>query len=79
MRPPGSPVTLERRRRRAIELLEQGWQPVEVASQLGVDRRSVRRWKAAYLKRGERGIRAQPAPGRPSALDDKAKARLQRL
>lgn len=79
MRPPGSPRTLERRRRRAIELLEEGFQPVEVASQLGVDRRSVRRWKAAYRKGGETAIQARPAPGRPSALDDKAKARLERL
>jgi len=70
---------LERRRRRAIALLEQGFQPVEVASQLGVDRRSVRRWKAAYQKGGEPAIEARPAPGRPPALDDKAKARLERL
>lgn len=79
MRPPGSPRTLERRRRRAIALLEQGFQPVEVASQLGVDRRSVRRWKAAYQKGGEAAIEARVAPGRPSALDDKAKARLERI
>jgi transposase len=79
MRPFGSPKALERRRRRAIELLEQGLQPVEVASQLGVHRRSVRRWKAAWLKAGEAAIQAQPAPGRPSALDDKAKARLERV
>lgn len=79
MRPPGSPQALERRRRRAIKLLEQGWQPVEVARQVGVDRRSVRRWKAAYLKRGEAGISAQPTPGRPPALDKKAKARLERI
>lgn len=79
MRPPGSPEALERRRRRAIELLERGFQPVEVASQLGVDRRSVRRWKAAYLKGGKAAIEAQPASGRPAALDDKAKARLERI
>lgn len=79
MRPPGSPRTLERRRRRAIALLEQGFQPVEVASQLGVDRRSVRRWKAAYQKGGESAIETQAAPGRPSALNDKAKARLERI
>lgn len=79
MRPLGKPSALERRRRRAIQLLEQGFQPVEVARQLGVDRRSVRRWKAAYRQRGENGIRARPAPGRPPALDAKAKARLERL
>jgi transposase len=70
---------LERRRRRAVALLEQGVQPVEVASQLGVDRRSVRRWKAAYLKGGESAIEARAAPGRPPALDGQAKARLEQL
>ena len=77
MRPLGSARTLERRRRCAIELLEAGLQPVEVARQLGVDRRSVRRWKAAYRKGGEAAIEARAAPGRPSALDDQAKARLE--
>lgn len=79
MRPSGSPKELERRRRRAIELLNDGWQPVEVAHQLGVDRRSVRRWKAAYRRRGHAGIEAKPTPGRPCALDSKARGRLEKL
>ena len=49
MRPHGSPEELERRRQRALALLDEGLQPVEVAQRLGVDRRSVRRWKAAKL------------------------------
>jgi len=67
MRPAGSPEALERRRRRAIALLKQGHPPVEVAQALGVDRRSVRRWRASYLKQGEGGLRARPAPGPPWA------------
>ena len=47
MRPQGSPAELERRRLRAITLLEQGLRPVIVAQMVGVDRRSVRRWKRA--------------------------------
>jgi len=47
MRPKGSPEELERRRMRGLALLGQGKTPVEVARQLDVDRRSVRRWKAA--------------------------------
>ena len=47
MRPLGSPEQLETRRTRAIALLQRGLMPVEVAKQLGVDRRSVRRWNAA--------------------------------
>src|SRR2546429_333280 len=38
MRPSGSPEELERRRRRAIELLNEGFTPVEVARRLDVDR-----------------------------------------
>lgn len=78
MRPAGSPEVLERRRRRAIVLLNQGHQPVEVARLLGVDRRSVRRWKAAYLKRGGEALSAKPAPGRPPKLDARARAELER-
>jgi transposase len=70
---------LERRRQRAIELLNVGVQPVEVARQLGVDRRSVRRWKAAYRRRGRQGIEAKPTPGRLCALDAKVWSRLEKL
>lgn len=79
MRPSGSPEELARRRQRAIDLLNNGMQPVEVARQLGVDRRSVRRWNAAYRRRGARGIEAQPTPGRPCALAPKEKRRLEKL
>ena len=48
MRPSGSAEELQRRRQRAIRLLDQGYMPVEVAERVGVDRRSVRRWKSAY-------------------------------
>ncbi|MFC1735154.1 IS630 family transposase [Candidatus Hydrogenedentota bacterium] len=78
MRPHGSPGQLEQRRNRAIELLEQGYQPVDVASMLGVDRRSVRRWKAAYRENGQEGINRKPAPGRPCKLGEKARQELER-
>src|SRR6059036_3115223 len=44
MRPQGSPAELERRRLRAIELLQRQLPVHVVAERLGVDRRSVRRW-----------------------------------
>jgi transposase len=69
MRPYGSPEHLEQRRWRAISLLERGLAPVDVARKLGVDRRSVRRWKAGYRKRGKRALKARPIPGRPIKLD----------
>ncbi len=77
MRPQGSPEELERRREHAIQLLKQGHPPVEVARRLGVDRRSVRRWKAAHRKAGLKGLRARPAPGRPPKLSPKQKRQLE--
>jgi len=78
MRPPGSPQELERRRRRAVELLQQGHLPVEVAQIVGCDRRSVRRWGAAFRKKGAPGLKARVAPGRPPRLDAKAKMKLEK-
>jgi transposase len=77
MRPKGRPEELEQRRLHAIALLNKSHQPVEVARIVGVDRRSVRRWKAAYLKNGNKAIQAKPA-GRPQKLDEKTKKQLER-
>lgn len=78
MRPQGSPKELERRRQRAITLLNEGRQPVEVARMVGVDRRSVRRWKANYTQAGEDAIRAKHASGRPPKLDRKNLQKLEK-
>jgi transposase len=79
MRPSGSPEELERRRRRAIALLQQGMAPVEVARYIGVDRRSVRRWRADHERAGPAGVGAKPVPGRPPKLDAARRAQLERL
>ena len=79
MRPSGSPQELERRRHRALAMLAAGDPPVAVARRLGVDRRSVRRWKAAHRADGVAGVRAKAAPGRPSKLTGKQRAQLERL
>lgn len=79
MRPRGSPEKLEQRRMQAIALLQEGLQPVEVARRLGVDRRSVRRWKAAFKRQGRRGLAARAAPGRPPKLNREQKEKLARV
>ena len=79
MRPTGTPEELERRRVRALALLDEGLQPVEVARRVAADRRSVRRWKAAARVQGAAGLRAKPAPGRPPKLKAKQRARLERF
>ncbi len=79
MRPPGSPAELERRRLRAIDLLKRDLPVHVVAERLGVDRRSVRRWKRAYRGLGRAGLRARPASGRPSKLTAAQRRQLARL
>jgi transposase len=78
MRPAGSPAELERRRVRAIDLLDRGTPVHAVADRLGVDRRSVRRWKAAYRRRGRSAIAARPASGRPAKLTARQRLTLVR-
>jgi transposase len=78
MRPSGSPEALERRRFKAMDLLEDGLQPVEVAKKLKVDRRSVRRWKAAFRSQGPKAIEAKSSSGRPPKLDKQAKKDLEK-
>lgn len=78
MRPNGSPEELEGRRYRALVLLAQGLGPVEVARLMGVDRRSVRRWRATVRREGSQGLRAQPATGRPRRMDADAMRELDR-
>lgn len=79
MRPRGSPEELERRRQRAMALLDEGLAPVEVAKRVGVDRRSVRRWNAARRHGGRRALKAKPAPGRPPKLGRQERARLEEI
>jgi transposase len=78
MRPSGSPQQLERRRLQALRLLRDGFSPVEVARQVGVDRRSVRRWQAAARHGGAKALTAKPAAGRPRRLGVQELRRLRR-
>ena len=79
MRPSGTPQELEQRRVRAVRLLSEGFSPVEVPRQIGVDRRSVRRWKASAHKGGAEAVVAKPASGRPRRLSKRDLTRLRRM
>jgi len=79
MRPPGNAKALENRRTMAIKFLQHGKMPHEVAQELNVGRRSIRKWKAAYSREGLKGIQAKPTPGRPAYLSDQGKEQLQRI
>jgi transposase len=77
-RPIGSPEELERRRRRAIELVRQGERPTAVAHFLGVDRSSVYRWRR-QADRGLDALAARPQPHRPPRLNEGQLRRLEQL
>jgi transposase len=68
MRPIGSPIELEHRRRLAVQRVLEGYSTHEVADFLGVDPSSVRRWVAAFRRHGDKGLCAGPVPGRPPKL-----------
>ncbi len=76
MRPKGSAEELERRRRQAIALLNQGARPATVARAVGTSRASVTRWRQAYEAGGQKGLRARPHPGGTSRLTDTQRKRL---
>src|SRR5262245_22546886 len=68
MRTIGSPAELERRRLLAVERVNEGYSTEGVASFLGIDPSSVRRWVSAFRRRGVAGLLARPVPGRPAKL-----------
>lgn len=79
MRPRGSPEELERRRRRAIDLLKAGASITDVARRLGCSHSSVILWRDAVRRRGSAALQAKPAAGRPPKLCERQRARLPRL
>src|SRR5215831_11199837 len=59
MRPSGTPKQLEKRRRRAVQLLESGQSLSAVARQSGAAVSSVFRWRQTYRRKGTRGLEAK--------------------
>jgi transposase len=78
-RPFGTPIELERRRRRAVDLVRSGERPAQVAHFLGVHRSSVSRWRAAAQRRGDDALAARPHPHRPPQLTARQLRRLEAL
>jgi transposase len=68
MRPVGSALELERRRRRAIELVDDGEHPSVVARILGVTASSLSRWRR--LVRQPNGLASQRSVGPKPRLSD---------
>jgi transposase len=76
MRPQGSPAELERRRRRAVQLLEGGQSLVVVAWMVGAAVSAVWQWRETCRRAGADGLAAKPAPGRPPKLSPQPRQRL---
>src|ERR1022692_1381857 len=68
MRPKGTGAELERRRHRAVELLERGEAPAVVARILGVRRTSLYRWRR--MARQADGLAAKSPSGAKRRLGD---------
>jgi transposase len=66
-RPFGSGAELERRRRRALELLNQGQRQIDIATFLGVNRYSIYRWRRQAAL-DPANVAAKPHPHWPAAL-----------
>ena len=79
MRPPRTPKQLEKRRRRAVQLLESGQTLSAVARHVEAAVSSVFRWWQAYRRKGTRGLAAKPTPGRPPRLSAGQKRQLVKL
>ena len=79
MRPPGSPSQLERRRREAMRLLENGESFRSVASTLDASLSSVVRWAQTFRRGGSKGLDPRPTPGRPCRLSRQQRRRLEEL
>jgi transposase len=79
MRPKGSSAELERRRRRAVALLDKGMKPAHVAKAVGVSRASVTRWRDSYQEGGEQALVAHRHPGPKPRLTARQRERLARL
>ena len=79
MRPYGTAAELERRRRRAVGLLDKGYGVCEVARMVGVAPTSVSRWRDAYDANGDKALASKPVPGRPAKLSKAQRRKLIRL
>lgn len=79
MRPKGTPQELERRRRRAVALVNEGHTQIEAARMVGAHRNSVGEWVKAAREGGSEALAAKPIPGRPRRLTKAQHRRLEKI
>ena len=76
MRPIGSPASLEKRRRRAVDLSNEGKGIREVARQVRASPGAVHRWIQDWKRNGDAALAPKPTPGRPCKLTLKQREKL---
>lgn len=79
MRPKGTSQELERRRQRAMALLQDGYRPGQVARMVGVTAGAVSQWRKTYQTGGWQALAAKPHPGPLPKLSQKQRMALARL
>ncbi len=79
MRPTGTSNELERRRFRAMALLDKGHRPSQVARMVGVTPGAISQWKKRYERAGPQALKANPHPGPTPRLTVKQCKQLARL
>jgi transposase len=72
-------ATLEVMRIRAVQAVEAGQRPEDVAASLGMARGTVFMWLAKYREGGLEALRARPVPGKPPKLNGQQMQRLYAL
>src|SRR4051794_32995208 len=77
MRPKGTATELERRRRRAVGLVERGESPAVIARILGIAPSSLHRWRR--MAHQDHGLDAKPVRGAKRRLTDAQLRELERL
>ena len=71
--------TLEQMRLRAVDAVESGLHPEDVAASLGMARGTVYGWLAKYRDGGKEALKAKPVPGRRPKLTGEQMRRLYTL
>ncbi len=79
MRPKGSAELLQYRRRKALELYDEGRSLNEVGRLVGCAPSSVMRWRDARDEGGEKALEVKKASGRPPKLTEKQRRKLEKM
>jgi transposase len=79
MRPYGSAKLLEKRRRKAMEFLDEGLSLNEAGRRVGAAPISVKRWRDERDQKGDQALAPKPVPGRPAKLSQRQKNKLLKI